>query len=103
MISDLYKADMPSWIERTKRGIPRDYNVPPVTKIGGDIGDETASTDVSIITITTSSPVATKADTRSTNRQTTRVTRSTTSISSKHIRYTRNLRLQSRRSTGSKR
>ena len=83
MISDLYKADMPSWSERNILGIPKASNVPPVTEIGGDIDDGTAATDVSINTTTPLSPVATKAATTSTNISKTRVTISTTSISSK--------------------
>ena len=37
MISDLYKADIPSRSERIIRGRPRASNSPPVTEIGGDI------------------------------------------------------------------
>ena len=37
MIYVLYKADLPRRIERKNQGIPRYYNVPPVTEIGGNI------------------------------------------------------------------
>ena len=46
MISDLYKADLPSWSESTILWIPRASDIPPVTEIGGDIYNWTAATDV---------------------------------------------------------
>ena len=52
MVSDLYKADLPRRIERTTRGRPIAYNVPPITEVGGDIDDGTIATDVSIIEMT---------------------------------------------------
>ena len=103
MISYLHKEDLPSRSKGSVLGRPRASNVPPVTKISGDIDDVNTATCVSIITITPSSPVATKAATISTNRSTTRLIRSTTSISSQDIRYTRYLICQSRRSTRAKR
>ena len=84
-ISDLYKVDLPRRSANTIQGRPRASDVPPVSEIGGEIGDETTATDVSIITMTPASPVATKATATSTNRST---TRSITSISSQNIRYT---------------
>ena len=81
MISDLYKAYMPSWSESTIQEISRASSFPPVIEIGGDIGDGTTATDVSINTMTPSSPVETKSDTTYTNISTTIVTRSTTGIS----------------------
>ena len=80
-------------------GRPRGSNVPPVTEIGGAIDDGNIATDVSIIKMTPASPVATKAYTTSTSISSDRVTRPTTSISPQNIRCTRNLILQSRRST----
>ena len=35
--SDLYKADLPRRIGRNIRGIPRAYNVSPLTEFSGDI------------------------------------------------------------------
>ena len=98
MISDLCKADLPRRSERTSRERPRAFNIPPVTEIDGEIDDGTTATDVSIITMTPTTPLLTKAALRST----TRVTRSTNSLSSQNIRYTWNLRLK-RRSTRAKR
>ena len=51
MISDLHKADLPKSSERTIRGRSRAYNFPPITEIGGEIGDRTTTNDMSIITI----------------------------------------------------
>ena len=81
MISDLYKADLPSCSERTIRLIPRASNLTPVIEIGGDIDYETSVTDVSIITMTPSSPVSNKAADTHTKISTTKVTRPNTSIS----------------------
>ena len=103
IIYDFYKADLRSRSERIIQVRPKAYNVPPVTKIGGEIDDRTTATDVSIITITTEIPVATKAYTTSTKISTTRVTRSNTSISSQDIRYTRKLTFKSIMSTRAKR
>ena len=61
MISILYKADLPRNSERTIKGIPIDYNVPPVTEIDGYIDDVTTTTDMSIIKTTPESPFSTKA------------------------------------------
>ena len=101
-ISGLYKVYLPRISKRTILGRPKDYNVPPVTELGGKLDDRTTSTDVSIITTASSSPVATKAAMAPTNISTTRVTISTTSIPSKNIRHTRNLRFKSRRITRAK-
>ena len=51
---------MPRNKERTIWVRPRDSNVPPVTETGGEIYDGTISTDMYIIKMTTSGPVATK-------------------------------------------
>ena len=85
MISDLCNSDLPRRGKRNIRGRPRAYNVPPVTEFGGEIDDGTTATDVSIIKMTPSSTVATKAENTCKNRSTTRVNRSTTSISSQNI------------------
>ena len=102
MLSDLYKADLPRRSESTIRGRPRGSNVTLVSEIVSETDDGTTATDVSIIKMTPSRPVANKAATTPTNKSTIKVTRSTTSISPQNIRYTRNLILQSRRSTRAK-
>ena len=92
MISELSKVDMPSKIENTIKGITIYYNVPPVTEIGGEIDIRTTATDMTIITTPPASPVATKSAKMFTNRSTTILTRPNTSVSSKSIIYTPNLR-----------
>ena len=101
MVYDFYKEDRTRRSERTGRRRPRTSHAPPVTKIVCDIGDGNIATDVSIITMTPSSPSVTRVSMIQTTRElTTRVTRSSISISSQNIRYTRNLISQRR---GSKR
>ena len=83
-------------------GRPIYYNVPPITGIGGYIDDGSTAPDMSIITMTPESTVENKSATTSTNRSKIWVTISTPSMSSKNIGDTRNLILQSRRSTRAK-
>ena len=83
-------------------------NVPPLTKIGGDIVDETIETDVTIITMIPASPVVKKLAITFTNisinrELTTRVTISTNNILSQNLRYTRKFIFQIRRSATAKR
>ena len=79
-ISGLYKVYLPRISKRTILGRPKDYNVPPVTELGGKLDDRTTSTDVSIIAMTPETTEATKSATIFTHISTTGVNISTTSI-----------------------
>ena len=70
MISDLYKSDMPRRIKRNIQGRTRASNITPVTEVGGYIDYGNTYTDISIITMTLTSPLATNTATKSTNRST---------------------------------
>ena len=77
----------------TIQGRPITSNIPPVTKLFGDIDDGTTATDMSNITMTPETWISTKAATTYKNISTTKVTRSTTSLKLKRIWYTIKLKL----------